>query len=148
VSGWIKDAGLTGRVTLTGMLEGERKLAALRDAEMFVLPSYGENFGIVVVEAMACGLPVIISDRVNIWREIAAADAGLVVKCDVEEVARALEELLDNAEQGRAMGRKGRELVKDRYSWATTAQLLEQTYRDLLSERGLGKGPIVEAVPS
>ncbi len=58
------------------MLLGEEKLAALRDARMFVLSSYSENFGLAVIEAMACGLPVVISDRVNIWREVAAAGPG------------------------------------------------------------------------
>ena len=70
-----------GCATFTGMLLGEEKLAVLRDAQMFVLSSYSENFGIAVIEAMACGLPVVISDQVNIWREVDAAGAGLVVPC-------------------------------------------------------------------
>ncbi len=60
------------------MLTGDAKWGALRGCEAFVLPSHGENFGVAVVEAMACGRPVIISDRVNIGSIVAAAGAGLV----------------------------------------------------------------------
>ncbi|MEI7465599.1 MAG: glycosyltransferase [Burkholderiales bacterium] len=69
--------GMADRVTFTGMLTGDTKWAALRAAEVFALPSHQENFGIAVVEALASGLPVLISDKVNIWREIVADDAGL-----------------------------------------------------------------------
>ncbi len=72
--------GISERVTFAGPLYAERKWAAYRIAELFVLPSHQENFAIVVAEALACGLPVCISDRVNIWREIAGANAGLVCK--------------------------------------------------------------------
>jgi glycosyltransferase involved in cell wall biosynthesis len=67
-----------GAVCWPGMLQGDAKWGALRAAEAFVLPSHQENFGIAVVEAMACGTPVLISNQVNIWREIAKDGAGLV----------------------------------------------------------------------
>ena len=69
---WLEEEGVLGRTTFTGMLLGPDKLAVLRDASLFVLPSYSENFGLAVIEAMAAGLPVIISDQVNIWREVEA----------------------------------------------------------------------------
>jgi glycosyltransferase involved in cell wall biosynthesis len=59
---WLDERGVLARTTFTGMLLGSEKLAVLRDATMFVLPSYSENFGLAVIEAMAAGLPVIISD--------------------------------------------------------------------------------------
>ncbi len=67
-----------GRVTWTGMLSGALKWGAFRSADAFVLPSHQENFGIAVAEALSCGVPVLISDKVNIWREIEASGAGLV----------------------------------------------------------------------
>jgi glycosyltransferase involved in cell wall biosynthesis len=70
--------GVADRITWTGMLSGDAKWSALRAAEVFVLPSHQENFGIAVVEALALGVPVLISDKVNIWREIEADGAGLV----------------------------------------------------------------------
>jgi glycosyltransferase involved in cell wall biosynthesis len=70
--------GVEARVHWPGMLSGEAKWGAFRGAEAFVLPSHQENFGIVVAEALACATPVLITDKVNIWREVEAAAAGLV----------------------------------------------------------------------
>ncbi len=64
------------------MLTGDIKWGALRAADVFILPSHQENFGISVVEALACGVPVLISNKVNIWREISAQGAGLVAGDD------------------------------------------------------------------
>jgi glycosyltransferase involved in cell wall biosynthesis len=72
-----RELGLAGRVTWTGMIQGDLKWGAFRAAEAFILPSHQENFGISVVEALACRCPVLISDKVNIWREITADGAGL-----------------------------------------------------------------------
>jgi glycosyltransferase involved in cell wall biosynthesis len=69
--------GLTDRITWTGMIQGDLKWGAFRSSEAFILPSHQENFGISVVEALACSLPVLISDKVNIWREIVEDGAGL-----------------------------------------------------------------------
>jgi glycosyltransferase involved in cell wall biosynthesis len=73
-----RSRGIADRITWTGMLQGDLKWGAFRVADAFVLPSHQENFGITVVEALACGLPVLITDKVNIWREIAKAEAGFV----------------------------------------------------------------------
>lgn len=70
--------GVAERICWAGMLSGAHKWGAFRTAEVFCLPSHQENFGIAVVEALACGCPVLVSDKVNIWREIEAAQAGLV----------------------------------------------------------------------
>ena len=69
---------IQNRVTWTGMLQGELKWGALAASEVLTLPSHQENFGVVVAEALACGLPVILSDQVNIWREVQSSEAGLV----------------------------------------------------------------------
>jgi glycosyltransferase involved in cell wall biosynthesis len=85
--GWQKDLealaqrlGVADRITWTGMLRGSIKWGALAAAEVFTLPSHQENFGIVIAEALSCGLPVVVSNKVNIWREVTSYDAGLV--CD------------------------------------------------------------------
>jgi glycosyltransferase involved in cell wall biosynthesis len=70
--------GVASAISWTGMLSGDIKTGALLAAEAFLLPSHQENFGIAVAEALACGLPVLISNKVNIWREIAGDRAGLV----------------------------------------------------------------------
>ncbi len=82
--------GIEGGVLWPGMLEGEAKRAALAAAELFVLPSHHENFGIAVVEALAAGTPVLVSDRVNIAPEIAAAGAGRICRDTREGVVHAL----------------------------------------------------------
>jgi glycosyltransferase involved in cell wall biosynthesis len=73
-----QSAGVSHRVHWTGMLSGAVKWGAFRSAEAFVLPSHQENFGIAVAEAMACETPVLITDKVNIWREVEASGGGLV----------------------------------------------------------------------
>ena len=94
----MEEEGVLGRTTFTGMLLGPERLAVLRDAGMFVLPSYSENFGIAVIEAMAAGLPVIISDKVNIWREVQAGGAGRVIPCDAGALAEQILDLLAQPE--------------------------------------------------
>ena len=69
---------VTSKITWTGMIGGAMKWGALHAAEVFVLPSHQENFGIVVAEALAAGMPTLISNKVNIWREIQSDGAGLV----------------------------------------------------------------------
>jgi glycosyltransferase involved in cell wall biosynthesis len=76
--------GIASRTTFTGMLQGELKWGALRAADVFALPSHQENFGIAVAEALAVGVPVLVSQRVNIWREIVAEGAGFA---DVDSVS-------------------------------------------------------------
>jgi len=76
--------GVGDEIYWPGMLRGEAKWGALRAAVAFVLPSHQENFGVVVAEALACGTPVLITDKVNIWREIEADGAGLV-EADTED---------------------------------------------------------------
>jgi glycosyltransferase involved in cell wall biosynthesis len=117
-------------------VQGADKLAVLADADLFVLPSYSENFGIAVVEAMACGLPVVISDQVNIWREIEGDGAGLVTPCEAGAVADAIARLLADPELRRRMGAAGRAAVAQRYSWDKVGEQLEAAYARILDQRG------------
>jgi glycosyltransferase involved in cell wall biosynthesis len=70
--------GISERVHWAGMLGGDIKWGAFRAADAMILPSHQENFGFAVVEAMACSTPVLISDKVNIWREVQSSQSGLV----------------------------------------------------------------------
>jgi glycosyltransferase involved in cell wall biosynthesis len=85
-----RELGLS-RITWTGMLKGEQKWGAFRAAEAFVLPSHQENFGIAVAEALACQVPVLISNKVNIWREIEQDRAGIVEDDTLEGTLRLLQ---------------------------------------------------------
>jgi glycosyltransferase involved in cell wall biosynthesis len=126
---WVAANGIADRVSLVGMLDHQQKLAAFADAAMFVLPSYSENFGIAVVEALACGVPVAISDKVNIWREISAARAGLVAPTTAESVAAQIIALASDPRAARAMGEAGRRLAQERWDWRAIAARLEAVYR-------------------
>ncbi len=88
--------GITSCMTWTGMLSGDLKWGAFRAAEVFVLPSHQENFGIVVAESLSCGTPVLISNKVNIWREIEKDGAGFVDEDTVEGTIRVLERWLNS----------------------------------------------------
>jgi glycosyltransferase involved in cell wall biosynthesis len=86
------ELGIAKHVTWTGMLGGDLKWGAFHAANAFVLTSHQENFGIAVVEALACGVPVLISSQVNIWREIHDAGAGYVDSDDAAGAARLLKQ--------------------------------------------------------
>jgi glycosyltransferase involved in cell wall biosynthesis len=85
-----EDLGIAHRVTWADTLSGNDKWGSLRSSELLLLPSRGENFGIVVAEALACGTPVLISDKVNIWREVLQDGSGLVDTDDVPGACRML----------------------------------------------------------
>jgi glycosyltransferase involved in cell wall biosynthesis len=95
--GQVARLNLTSRVVFTGMLQGVTKQGALANADAFVLPSHQENFGISVVEALAAGVPVLISNRVNIWREIDNDCAGYVEPDDLAGTTRLLQRWIDTA---------------------------------------------------
>jgi glycosyltransferase involved in cell wall biosynthesis len=111
------DLRIDHRIVWTGMVTGDMKWGAFRVAEAFILPSHQENFGISVAEALACSLPVLISDQVNIWREIAEDGAGLVEKDDLPGTIHLLERWLNTSPAERlAMGRKAKASYHLRFS--------------------------------
>lgn len=134
VKKWLTEEGASDRTIFTGMLLGQDKLSAFRDSDIFVLSSYTENFGIVIIEALACNLPVVISNRVNIWREIIEADAGVVVNCDPKELAQALLKLLDNPRRCRRLGKNGRRLVEEKFTWDKVTDRMIKVYENILHE--------------
>ncbi len=133
VKDWLRGEGVLAKTTFAGMLLGELKAATLAAADLFVLPSYTENFGIAVVEAMAAGLPVVISNKVNIWREVEEAGAGLVVNPEAHEVAGAILKLLEEPTLGKKMGERGRRLARESFSWDAAGDQLVALYTRIIS---------------
>jgi glycosyltransferase involved in cell wall biosynthesis len=126
--------GIERQIVFTGTVTGQIKQSLLQCAELFVLPSYHENFGVAVIEAMAAGLPVIISDRVNIHAEIDRAGAGLVVSLDSNELANAIANLLDDPAKRRSMGQRGQSLVESNFTWDKVAAMTISMYETVLAE--------------
>jgi len=128
-----------GSVSFPGMLSGDLKWGALRGAEVFVLPSHQENFGIAVVEAMACGTPVLIARPVNIWREIEASGAGLVEADTVEGCSRLLARWLDLSPGARReMAAKAADSFRQNFEISRTAAALIETIQSFMPEGASG----------
>jgi glycosyltransferase involved in cell wall biosynthesis len=132
----VRDLGLEDSVVVTGEVQGEMKDALLANADVFVLPSYSENFGIVVAEAMSWGRPVITSTGTP-WKEVAEVGAGWWVAPEEDTLAKALaEELGQRPRELEAMGAKGRALVEERYTWVAPAERLVRAYERILATAG------------
>ncbi len=135
--GWTKalreradELGLR-RVIFPGMLEGEMKSGAFAAADAFVLPSHQENFGMAVAEALAVGLPVLISDRVNIWREIQEDAAGFVENDTLDGTKKLLQRWRETSAETRArMSENARRCFAQRFeighAAAQLVRLLEE----------------------
>jgi glycosyltransferase involved in cell wall biosynthesis len=123
--------GLAGRVHLTGPLYGRDKLAALAGAAAFCLPSRQEGFSMAVLEALACRVPVVISEACH-FPEVAAAGAGAVVSLDATAVAAALAAVLADPAAARRMGEAGRALVEERFTRRRAAERSVEVYERVL----------------
>ncbi|MCY3779642.1 MAG: glycosyltransferase [Chloroflexi bacterium] len=121
------------RIIFTGYLAGEARLDALAAGDIFALPANGEGQSIAVLEAMAAGLPVVISPGCNM-DDVEAAGAGYVVEAAVEAFADSLRELLRDGEKQREMGAQARRLVEERHTWDKVAEALEGVYEGLVRE--------------
>jgi glycosyltransferase involved in cell wall biosynthesis len=115
-----------------GPVADAHKWALYEQAQIFVLPSYSENFGNVVAEAMAMGCPVAVTPEVGIAPLVAAAGAGIVTSGASNELAAALRELLGDPQRRSEMGVCGVRATRDRLSWSAVAAQAEELYRELL----------------
>lgn len=129
----VRRSGLEGSVSFPGMLRGAAKERAFAEASVFVLPSYSENFGMVLAEAMAAGLPVVTTDKVNISDAIGAAQAGIVVPCQIEPLAQAMAAILQDRNRAETMGANGRRLVHARYDWDVIGAQWEALCQELIA---------------
>ncbi|HSK64905.1 MAG TPA: glycosyltransferase, partial [Pyrinomonadaceae bacterium] len=117
------------KITFTGWVEGKQKEALIRGASLFALPSRHENFGLSVVEAMACGVPVLVTPQVNLAREIRDAEAGWSVS--PKDLRDGLAGVIANDEERLKRGKAAYEFAK-RYSWDKVATDLTDFYKEVL----------------
>ena len=129
----IQQSALKERTAIAGFVSGEDKAALLQAADLFVLPSYYENFGIAVAEAMVAGVPVVISDQVYIWDQIQQAEAGWVSPCTVTGLVEQLRLALADGAERQRRGENAKAHALKNYSWKAIAHQMIETYRQILS---------------
>jgi glycosyltransferase involved in cell wall biosynthesis len=131
--------GLDRQVRWLGQVEGTRKQICLQGADLFVLTSRHENFGVAVLEALAAGAPVLISDQVALAATLAGNGLGQVAPLDVSAIRAKLAEALADPPCPRLSQRR-RDFVRNGYSWASNARALEQLYIDVMQNRARRSG--------
>ena len=122
--------GVATRVQFAGALHGDAKWQLLQSADIFALPSHSENFGNVVLEAMAAGVPVIVTAGVGLAATVETTGAGIVVDGAPEAIAAAIRGLLGDPSKRLRMGAAGRRAALECFSWDAVAQSLEVAYAD------------------
>ncbi|MBH8555312.1 glycosyltransferase [Nostocaceae cyanobacterium CENA357] len=124
---------LQPRVTFTGMLSGEQKASALCNADLFVLPTHSENFGIAIAESLAYGVPVITTKGAP-WKDLEGYGCGWWIEDNQQALMDVLIEAIEMPEsQRQAMGLKGRNLVETKYSWSVIAKDMASVYHWILN---------------
>jgi glycosyltransferase involved in cell wall biosynthesis len=120
--------GIADRVEFRGHVAGAEKEELFATATALVLPSHSENFGNVVLEAMAAAMPVIVTREVGLASDVEQAEGGIVIGGASESLAEAIQRLLRNPELRAQMGRRGRELVSTRFTWDRVGREMEEQY--------------------
>lgn len=128
----VRELGVAERVRFCGHVDGESKTAAFLEADLFVLPSYSENFGIVVAEALAHGVPVLTTNSTP-WGQLAENGCGDCISLDVNELTGAIEKL--GRSDLKAMGLKGRAWMEKQFSQDKAGADMLQLYRDMVGAR-------------
>lgn len=128
----IRQQGLEQRVHVLGAVLGANKAALLEHAAALVLPSYSENFGNVVLEAMAAGCPPVVTPEVGAAEVVRRERSGWVVPGSAEHLSRALASLLTQPQLRAEAARLGRQAVEERYTWPSIAARLESFYGECL----------------
>jgi glycosyltransferase involved in cell wall biosynthesis len=135
----IQDLKLTDTVSFLGEVVGYSKWELYRQADVFVLPTLSENFGIVVAEALACATPVITTKGAP-WSELDTHRCGWWIEIGVTPLVETLQEaMLLSDEQRKEMGQRGRMLIESKYTWQQTTKQMLEVYRWVLDG---GKRPI------
>jgi glycosyltransferase involved in cell wall biosynthesis len=127
----IRNSPLGARSHLLGFVSGGEKTAWLETADVFVLPSYYENFGIAVAEAMTVATPVVISDQVHIWDAIQASNSGWVCECSVDSLAQSLTASLQDPAERQQRGQNAQQYALTHYSWDAIAVAMMAAYAEI-----------------
>lgn len=135
----LEKQGLRNRAVFAGLLTGDCKRAALECADLLVLPSLSEVRSLAALEALAAGVPAIVTEQCN-FPELREWEAGLVVPPREDAVGEAIIEILENPDLGARMGRRGKDMALKHYTWAAAAESMEARYGALIGRRQLAHG--------
>jgi glycosyltransferase involved in cell wall biosynthesis len=124
--------GISQQVTWAGYVEGSRKSAAFAAADVFVLPSYSENFGIAAAEALAAGLPCVLGRGVAIATDVVQAHAGVAVDTDAQSIADSLRRIIVDKQGLARMSANASRLAQEHFSMQAMGARLKQLYTDIL----------------
>jgi len=138
----VDDNNASGLVIFPGWLEGEHKEAALGNASLLALPSHHENFGLCVMEALAAGVPVLISPHVNLADEVQAAQAGWIADVNKTEIEAKLREALGDQEERSKRGQAGKEL-SHKFLWESVGSQLKEMYSAVMRTSGRANTDVV-----
>jgi glycosyltransferase involved in cell wall biosynthesis len=127
----IANSPLRSHTTITGFVSGELKASLLQAADLFVLPSYYENFGIAVAEAMVAGIPVIISDQVHICQQVHDSESGWVGTTDVSALVELLQTALENPQERQRRGINAQKYALQHFSWSAIARQIISAYQQI-----------------
>jgi glycosyltransferase involved in cell wall biosynthesis len=128
----IDSSGIAQQVYWAGFVSGEEKHLLLQGSDLFALTSYSENFGVAVLEAMAAGLPVLVTPGVALASVIQQHGLGEVSALDIPAIAQALEKLFSQSQQGLMPHQYIRGFVQKNYSWSSISEQLVQAYRQII----------------
>ncbi|GAX34329.1 glycosyltransferase [Nodularia sp. NIES-3585] len=129
----VASLNLAAQTSFVGFVSGYEKDLLLQGSDLFVLPTYSENFGIALAEAMVSGLPVVTTPGTQIAPEIAQAKAGMIVEGEIEPLQAAIAHLLNSPQLRYELGNNGRLFALEHYSWPAIAKKLASVYQAILN---------------
>jgi glycosyltransferase involved in cell wall biosynthesis len=131
----LQESGLNARTILPGFVKGETKNLLLQGADLYALTSHSENFGVAALEALAAGLPVMVTSGVALSNEMQRYQLGYVSELNKDAITSTLESYFSNPEAAIQMGKRAQQFILENYTWKKNAENLIKTYRIVLDKK-------------
>jgi glycosyltransferase involved in cell wall biosynthesis len=129
--------GIQNCTHFAGFVKGEMKDLFMQGSDLFALTSYSENFGVAVLEALAAGLPVLVTPGVALAELVQEKHLGYVAEMNVEAITQALQQALDNPHEVQKIGKRAHQLISECYTWDKIASNLSELYTEATSKKHL-----------
>lgn len=139
VKSLLASHGMQNRTKITGFVTGEIKDILLQGADLFALTSYSENFGIAVLEALAVGLPVLVTPGVALADLVVQQQLGYVAQLDVDAISTTIQQILDHPIEAKLIGDRARQFIFERYTWEQIALQMKQIYAHIINQQSVTK---------